>query len=1054
MDSFQPPYQFTRAPPPPSADPHVSHQIPPPAPPQGSWYSGQFQYHPSFSPSPPPPPPHQWGSLPPPQSDHFPPPLYDAHHNPPYPAHPHHTQYPPPPPPPPPPRPPRPQIPPPSHPPQPYTQVNQEWETAKWAHQSSWDYPAHSNEEDWASRAKAWAAARAATENQHPQSHFPSMGRLEEHTYYNNQYPQVADFHYQDRPQASVPVSSYQSFPVQAEPLNKPPLVHQQEPSSISSVQSSYAPDVHFLYTAKDGNFSGEAGTAFPYHQRLTSPSVHQQEVPSSYSSVTGKEDVTGGQYHDQPPLPAASRSMLTEPAQFAYGNQSMEPMADPYDQPLEFAPRFNYDNNPRMQSSYPDSVASVSTESIAALPPLHPWTPSVAPSVSYPSTLTFLSAPQHDPSLGIPPVPGPPAPMFGRAPGSSFQPAIPSVAAPAGLGVGTLLHPATFPGDAYGAAMGSERPKKAAVPNWLREEIIKKKATIVNSLLVHIEEETQSVEDETVDKSVGKGDQAASKSIDSTKSTEEEDDDEDYVEAARTAAINQEIKRILTEVLLKVTNELFDEIATEVLSEDDLISNADHDTYAPNHKLLPPPPAFPAAKASARILVPANAKESEADNVTERSSSGAPGDVLGLASYASDDDDVIHSSNDHLSSNSTVHILSSNNEHRENKHDAVKSGHLNAETEEPKHNGPVNLEEDHSNSPSIRAQGNHSVEAVNMAYHGLCKDLDSGDIGPVFNSAAASLGGKDDAGADDASKTKSNRGKLIASKPEVPPVGDNVRKSTKEDCQERDTGRHDKHESKRSSSARDSAEEIGGGKVRDEENRGRHDERLKKKEKIEDYTGRHDRHASKRSSSARDSAEDVGSGKVRDEENRGRHDERLKKKDKIEDYNDHKESAKELANYKEKTKEAESRKRSSCPEVKEGMRERKRVMELGDKDDFDRKREQMKDEKADRSRNKVASDASKHRTRHSSSDGSKGRYGKDNSVVRNSDESSDEAFESSRRMMSSKKCHLSPSPARSKNRQFLPSPHSKHQRRHSPYSSLESSRGRRSRSRSPRGHK
>ena len=28
----------------------------------------------------------------------------------------------------------------------------------------------------------------------------------------------------------------------------------------------------------------------------------------------------------------------------------------------------------------------------------------------------------------------------------------------------------------------------------------------------------------------------------------------QDYVEAARTAAINQEIKRILTEVLLKVT--------------------------------------------------------------------------------------------------------------------------------------------------------------------------------------------------------------------------------------------------------------------------------------------------------------------------------------------------------------------------------------------------------------------------------------------------------------------------------------------------------------------
>ncbi|KAK1381899.1 hypothetical protein POM88_019634 [Heracleum sosnowskyi] len=36
-----------------------------------------------------------------------------------------------------------------------------------------------------------------------------------------------------------------------------------------------------------------------------------------------------------------------------------------------------------------------------------------------------------------------------------------------------------------------------------------------------------------------------------------------DDAEIARTAAINHEIKRVLTEVLLKVTDELFDEIAT-----------------------------------------------------------------------------------------------------------------------------------------------------------------------------------------------------------------------------------------------------------------------------------------------------------------------------------------------------------------------------------------------------------------------------------------------------------------------------------------------------------
>lgn len=63
-------------------------------------------------------------------------------------------------------------------------------------------------------------------------------------------------------------------------------------------------------------------------------------------------------------------------------------------------------------------------------------------------------------------------------------------------------------------------------MPNWLREEIIKKKAVITSSSLEHPREETQFIE-EGVDRSFGKVDQADSKSIDSSRSTEEEDDDE-----------------------------------------------------------------------------------------------------------------------------------------------------------------------------------------------------------------------------------------------------------------------------------------------------------------------------------------------------------------------------------------------------------------------------------------------------------------------------------------------------------------------------------------------
>lgn len=62
-------------------------------------------------------------------------------------------------------------------------------------------------------------------------------------------------------------------------------------------------------------------------------------------------------------------------------------------------------------------------------------------------------------------------------------------------------------------------------MPNWLKEEI--KKAVITSSSVDHPKEETQSVEDEGIDKSIGKGDQADSKSIDSSRSAEEEEEDE-----------------------------------------------------------------------------------------------------------------------------------------------------------------------------------------------------------------------------------------------------------------------------------------------------------------------------------------------------------------------------------------------------------------------------------------------------------------------------------------------------------------------------------------------
>ena len=67
----------------------------------------------------------------------------------------------------------------------------------------------------------------------------------------------------------------------------------------------------------------------------------------------------------------------------------------------------------------------------------------------------------------------------------------------------------------------------QASVPNWLKEEIIKNASVMTRSSLEHSREEIESMEEEVVDKSFERGNQAGSKSIGSPRSTEEEDDDE-----------------------------------------------------------------------------------------------------------------------------------------------------------------------------------------------------------------------------------------------------------------------------------------------------------------------------------------------------------------------------------------------------------------------------------------------------------------------------------------------------------------------------------------------
>ncbi|XP_058195577.1 uncharacterized protein LOC131311940 isoform X2 [Rhododendron vialii] len=981
MDYQQQPHHYMRPPPPPStADPYHHHQQqqlgqPPVPPPPAPWYPAQqFQYHqpPSQQHSPPPPPPHhpQWA----------PPPPYPA--PPPYHAHPLHDQYQ--------------QHPPPYHAnPQIPQSYPQDWGNANWGHHQGWEYP-----EDWAAKARAWAAANATTDYQHSQSQN-----------YQDQYPQTSDPHYPDVLQPSNQASSYQQYPPPAAPSHRPHMAHLQESASISAGQSSFVPENYLSYSARDGNLAGNSNAVFPPQKSSpTSSSVHLQEVPSSYSSVTGiKEagdqneqfyrsfplpvDSNQAPHHVNPPLPAIGRSISIEQPHYAVGSQSTEASTDLSDQPLVFSHGFNHNRDPRTQPSYIHTDSGAATSS-------HSW---ITPAV--PGTV-FPPIPPHDPPIPSS-VPGHSAALFGRMPGQSFQPTVPSVGTPFGIGAGSGHHPTTvFTPDVYGVP---ERPKKASVPNWLREEIIKNKSAITTSSLEHPKEETESIEDEAVDKSLGKADQADSKSIDSSKSTEEEDDDEDDVEAARTVAINQEIKRILTEVLLKVTDELFDEIATKVLNEDDLTVEIDQNVVGPNPKLSPSASAFPTPKASAKVLVPAKAEGPENEDGNGKSTSMSPGDVLGLGSYASDDDE---------DDNNTVHPQPSTRKLSEEKH-LVENGRSQEETE-----GRKDLRKEEGGTIKLAPNG-HTIsngDSVNeLSEKRTSRMSPDGNIGSRYTSRTV-VGAEEDE--------------------------DNFRRDKR--LESGDASRTDHVIGEKAVITESPLDNTNSKKQVMDEARGKE---TRNKQDKDDTHGQ-----VKRSSYGKDIVKEAASGKgrtdEREDERRRRQDERHMKRERerTDDRNGSKEKMKEQGgNSREKAKESDSRKRSIHPDVKEDRKEKERDRRANAEDDGDRRRELTKDEKGERSRHRLASESSRHKRRRSSSVGSRGKSSKDNSVVSHANDSSEELSDDSKRKLHSKRRNLSPSPNRSRRRQDSRSPHSKHsQRRHSPYSSLETTRRRRSRSRSP----
>ncbi|CAA0833717.1 cyclin-related [Striga hermonthica] len=941
---YQHPHGHMRPPPPSTAEPYQRPplSVPPPPPSQPWPYSAtQFQYQSQTQHSPSPPPP-QWRS--PQSSDRapYPSPHFPVHQPSPYPAQPHY--------------PPSHPLPPrPLHAPLPYSQ---DWGSS-WTPQQSWQYQTNNNEEDWGAKAKAWLAAKAATENQNPSPQFVTGGGTEEKYQYREQYSQCSDPHTQ-----FSSASNYQQYPGAVGPTNHTGLCQFQESQDASSGQSSYGANMHVASAARDGCHSTTP----------INPLVHQQEVPSSYSSVAGNEEV-GDRYesfNSSSSLPVAlppqhvqllspgRDGRVQEPRNF--GSIPAESPSTLRDQPFNFAPQLTRNLDPHAQPNYNYSSGAVrGGETISSN---YAWPSSTVPGGAYP----LLPPPnpsvaQVDHPIAMPsPASGHPAPMFPTGP--SFQPTIPMIGAAFGVGVGVAPPPTAFPVDAHGV---SERPKKASVPNWLREEIIKNKAVITSSVPEIPKDDSQSIEEDSIGKSFRKGYQGDSKSIDSSRSTEDEDEDEDDVEAARTAAINQEIKRVLTEVLMKVvTDELFDEIATKVLIEDDLSVEVGRDVGLSNHQMLPSMQSVSRPKASAKILTPIKTKDSDYEDASEKSTSAPPGDILGLGSYVSDEEDEDIQSN---FKESSTHLQSFSG--KPLKGSSINENGSSMGATEEQSNFPAKLDSDSTNKKSpVSATPEGSVAKLEFSDYKKAGDLAFIDEGRsskrVYRIAADEL----------------------QHEPDISKLNNSLNKKVERNEDDSDARRVAKDDS--------GIQDI----------RNRYD--------------KNDRTEHKRSSANKDpnysESSMEGINKKGDEGN-GRH----SRTERPEYHNNSEDKGKEKGRTDGIVKNNESRKRHSSLGGKEGCisTEIQRDKRASEKKEYnDRREDGTRGEKRERSRDKIESKSSQHKRRHSSS--VRDRDSKDNSLVNRARDSSHESLNDSRRKSHDShhsRRRKSPSPVRSRKR-------------------------------------
>lgn len=592
-------------------------------------------------------------------------------------------------------------------------------------------------------------------EAQQAQPQFTPLGRSVEHQVYQDHYSQPVQTQFSEVHQPALPALGHQtvhlpSVPVPNMATNQSQDLTNHYPTDLSS---SYNQDGFMSYSSKDGAATHEQNASVNSSQGSISTinPTYSQEMVTNYTSVSGLEEQVKPRQTSHSPLSSPMTlvqddqlsqvqvqststtqipSQSTQQPHFTYSDQQVPPAHEVNHQQAEFE-HIAQDYHQLQQSGYLQPVPTVAMEGQeynVPPPSVAGWPQLGGPSAPFPSVPPVLpSSHQFDhPFISLPhPIPGPPAHLFGRVPGPQpgpgFRPNMPPIGGPFGIGPGSpglppgpagMVGPA-FMGD-NGAFGVPERPKKASVPNWLREELMKKKAAVVANTSAQglvSEDSFHASQSEDANRSFQKADRADSKSVDSGRSSDDEDDEEDELEAARTAAINQEIKRVLTEVLLKVTDDLFDEIAQEVLDEDDHNAEvkkhvaSDHGRVKFFSKSSPPPLPVQTPLAPAKVLVSASNATATAGNGddTEKSNSSAPAEnLLGLANYASDEDDDTVQTRQHVSSQGPEQqeggLLEDGTREE---HSAQISAGENAGSEESKDERQVDVGEHHDNPRS-----------------------------------------------------------------------------------------------------------------------------------------------------------------------------------------------------------------------------------------------------------------------------------------------------------------------------------------------------------------